>query len=773
MTDAKGQVTTFQYDASGQKTKMTYPNSTDSKSWSYDAAHNLASRTTVGGKIQSFGYDNRNRKIGSVWSNEVEWLYFVYDDANRLKTAMNGTGPLGTNVISTVTRDYDAAGRLILDQQAVTGLATQSVNYVPDADGKLTRLYVTNAGYDYTFSYDLMGRFKKIWPTGGSVAFQYYYDAASNETERDNLFNGVNQLYPRDALNRMSRRDVTKGGTTLSSEVYTYDPMNRLTSITREDSTSDSFGYYLDGELNTAQCARASGMLAPSAATASMSPDAVTGTGKPLVTYVIGTSKLSVNTTGTSTTQTTDTMAATSTTQRSVTYNLDKAGNRTSILDTGTTKTYTPNILNQYTAAEGLSVTNGSEHGITSYRGVNYTYINDERPSSATDGINNYSMAYDALGRCVNRTYNAATAYYIYDGEKPILEYYAGIIIGRNVYGKGIDEILMRTDIQVNGNQPYYYQQDHEGSVTHLTNASGNVIEKYRYDAFGTPTYYNGSGTQIGGSNYNNRFLFTGREFMGTWYEYRARFYHPVLGRFMSEDPNAFVRRPGLGVSPSDWTFATHPDEAEFNLFRYCGNDPIDFIDPMGLDAMANAMEVAEAVVPGQYEYNQMVASFQSGNYGNAAGWGVTWVTSTFVGVVSGTTSTRLQAGLRAAETAAARRSVAAVIGKYLDTPSYLDVGKHLNKSVLNVPTKLWEKMSSAQKWAATQKFLDSVIAQKGDLLFNKSIKSIASQSGDFRKELDYVSQKGYVLSRDGWSMTRVVEDTATASKHVPLPLKP
>jgi hypothetical protein len=52
----------------------------------------------------------------------------------------------------------------------------------------------------------------------------------------------------------------------------------------------------------------------------------------------------------------------------------------------------------------------------------------------------------------------------------------------------------------------------------------------------------------------------------------------------MSEDPKGFVRRAGLGKAPDDWLFATHPDEAEFNLFRYCGNDPIDFTDPMGLD---------------------------------------------------------------------------------------------------------------------------------------------------------------------------------------------
>jgi hypothetical protein len=238
----------------------------------------------------------------------------------------------------------------------------------------------------------------------------------------------------------------------------------------------------------------------------------------------------------------------------------------------------------------------------------------------------------------------------------------------------------------------------------------------------------------------------------------------------MSEDPKGFVRGVGSGTSSSDWSFAAHPDEAELNLFRYCGNDPLDFTDPMGLDTMANAMAVAEAVVPGQYEYNQMVASFQSGNYGNTAGWGVTWVTSTVVGVVSGTASTRLQAGLRAAESAAARRTVVAVIGKYLDTPSYLDVGTHLNKSVLNVPAKLWAKMTPDQQWAATQKFLDGVIARKGDLLFNKSIKSIASQSGEFSKELNYVSQKGYVLSNDGWSMTRAVKDSSAPSRPLPLP---
>jgi RHS repeat-associated protein len=213
-------------------------------------------------------------------------------------------------------------------------------------------------------------------------------------------------------------------------------------------------------------------------------------------------------------------------------------------------------------------VTNGSEHEVASYQGVSYAYINDERLKTVTSGSNSYQLAYDALGRCVKRTLNGVTIYYIYDGEKPVLEYNtSGAIVGRNLYGKAIDEILMRSDPTVNSGQPFYSQQDHEGSVTHLTNASGAVIEKYKYDAFGAPAIYDGAGNlRSGGTIYNNRFLFTGREYASTFgfYEYRARAYHPTLGRFTSEDPKLF-------------------DAGDYNLYRYCHNDPEDMTDPMGL----------------------------------------------------------------------------------------------------------------------------------------------------------------------------------------------
>jgi RHS repeat-associated protein len=133
---------------------------------------------------------------------------------------------------------------------------------------------------------------------------------------------------------------------------------------------------------------------------------------------------------------------------------------------------------------------------------------------------------------------------------------------GWNLYGKGIDEVLMRGDyVVIPGGQGYFYQQNHLGSVTHLTGWAGETIEKYSYDAYGAPT------TTYSGGSFNNRFKFTGREYASSSgiYEYRNRAYHPGLGRFVSEDPKGFAA-------------------GDYNLFRYCGNDPVNKTDPMGLE---------------------------------------------------------------------------------------------------------------------------------------------------------------------------------------------
>lgn len=67
---------------------------------------------------------------------------------------------------------------------------------------------------------------------------------------------------------------------------------------------------------------------------------------------------------------------------------------------------------------------------------------------------------------------------------------------------------------------------------------------------------------------------FTGRENDDTGlYYYRARYYHPVLARFIGEDP--------IGMLGGDVNIHAY---AANNLYAYVGNAPLDFIDPFGLD---------------------------------------------------------------------------------------------------------------------------------------------------------------------------------------------
>jgi RHS repeat-associated protein len=100
-------------------------------------------------------------------------------------------------------------------------------------------------------------------------------------------------------------------------------------------------------------------------------------------------------------------------------------------------------------------------------------------------------------------------------------------------------------------------------------------------DAFGKPKINDGALTA---SAVGNRFMFTGREYVAEFgiYEYRARAYHPGLGRFMSEDPKLF-------------------DGGDNNFFRYCGNDPLGKTDPMGMasnDIKAQAGLPLKPIVP-------------------------------------------------------------------------------------------------------------------------------------------------------------------------------
>src|SRR5205807_5078567 len=130
------------------------------------------------------------------------------------------------------------------------------------------------------------------------------------------------------------------------------------------------------------------------------------------------------------------------------------------------------------------------------------------------------SSSYDARNRCVSRTVNGVPTYFYYDGWNLIEERDGSDVFQASyVHGANMDEIIARTA----GTTTNYYYQDALGSTVAVTDANGNVTERYSYDVYGAPTFKDSNGNTLSSSSSGNRFLFTGREYLSELglYDYR------------------------------------------------------------------------------------------------------------------------------------------------------------------------------------------------------------------------------------------------------------
>jgi RHS repeat-associated protein len=274
---------------------------------------------------------------------------------------------------------------------------------------------------------------------------------------------------------------------------------------------------------------------------------------------------------------------------RSQGWVLDLLGNWSSIATNGTSVGRSHNRSNEITDVD----TGFSGEDPTYDKNGNTTYV--YRPLGE-----NREFFYDAWNRLVAVEYDVSPkAEYKYDGlgrriedatigrhyyyndswqllserdgpsaqDKTLIEYVPGILY--------VDEVLERDedknsdgDTRDAGDETLYYVQDRNWNVQTLYDEAGEVVERYLYDPYGTPSFYSSSWGSRGSSAYGNRVLFTGRLWNGETYtyDYRRREHSPHLGRFLQRDPI------GIWGDEGNWG----------NGYNLVANDPVNLSDPSG-----------------------------------------------------------------------------------------------------------------------------------------------------------------------------------------------
>jgi RHS repeat-associated protein len=164
---------------------------------------------------------------------------------------------------------------------------------------------------------------------------------------------------------------------------------------------------------------------------------------------------------------------------------------------------------------------------------------------------------YDGASRRVKQVVGGVTRYSVYDASGTLIEI-------DEVGGAKTDYIRASgmTLARVAGAAVTWLHHDHLGSAVAGTNASGAVVWRESEQPFGEDWTSAAANDNQAGYTGHVEDAATGLTYM------QARYYDPVIGRFLSIDPVGFTaRRPSM-----------------FNRYAYAGNDPMNAWDPAGME---------------------------------------------------------------------------------------------------------------------------------------------------------------------------------------------
>lgn len=250
------------------------------------------------------------------------------------------------------------------------------------------------------------------------------------------------------------------------------------------------------------------------------------------------------------------------TTDNSISYSYDPAGNRTS-------QAGTYGSANRITGFNGCTYGTDADGNVTSRTcpstpalTATFTWSAEGLLKTVTNQGVTTTFNYDASGRLVRVDQGGTpVSHYLWDGGNPLAEL-DGAATTKRVefsYYPGLDAI----HAVVQGTTAYFAHTDGLGNVVALTDAAKALQRTYAYDDWGAVT----GGADTHGFAGIDRPRFKGALWLnvagGDLYYMRNRWYEPQSGRFLSEDP--------IGL------------QGGLNRYTYAAADPVGGSDPTGL----------------------------------------------------------------------------------------------------------------------------------------------------------------------------------------------
>ncbi|WP_373179684.1 DUF6443 domain-containing protein [Bacteroides uniformis] len=544
--------------------------------YKYDGRNRCIWKKLPGAGYMEMVYDNADRLVFSQDGNQRaltsgNWTYYKYDGLNRLTeqgTCTNKVTTSGTNVL--VQHFYDSYA---FRSQA----GFNNSNFPDDASGNgkgaLTASVATVLGSSnkiYTaYYYDIKGRVVKTVqsnPLGGyDVAATVYTftnkpatvthtHTASGKTTRTEVY-----TYSYDHADRLLKVEHTLGGTKITLADYAYDNLGRLQSKSLHGSATNklTYAYNVRGWLTGISGSKFTQNLYYNTGTAKYNGSISSMTWKAGNESTIrgykftydGLSRLMNATYG----ETAGINTNTNRFSENVTA-YDKNGNIKTLQRYGQTAassyglidnltfTLAGNQLSRVDDAAAASAYNGGFEFKDGVKQANeYTYdSNGNLTKDLNKGISTITYNVLNLPNMVTFSDGSTIAYtYGADGTKLKTVHKTGSTTtttdycGNVVYENGVQKLLLTDEgyVTLSDGKYHYYLKDHQGNNRVVINQSGTVEEANHYYPFG--------GVFASSGNVQP-YKYNGKEYDSkkglNWYDYGARHYDAVLGRFTTND---------------------------------------------------------------------------------------------------------------------------------------------------------------------------------------------------------------------------------------------